>query len=168
MENKWRKIVNVLGIVILTFVTAFFAFYLAICFAYNQLFNPTNQIKRIDKMLQIQDREFKKFDNSISKHPFLRYSTTPFVSISKEPDSYKVVVDLKPLNDNSDAIKVDVKGNSLSIRGNSTNNSKNKTSEIDFSQVYYLDEELNADMIKTEKDGHQYIVTIPFMTELSK
>ena len=87
------------------------------------------------------------------------------VNLVKEPSEYKVIVDLTQLDGDENAIKVEVQGDELIVRGEIDKNIRGTEKIINFSQTYYLDEKLEENKIVKERKGDKYIVTIPFISE---
>ncbi len=158
-HKKWLKI---LGIIILGFVMIFAAFYLAIAVALHQMLDPVYNSKKIEKLIKQQEKNFEKFEYDLGEHPFLPKTRPMLVNLVKENDEYKIIVDLKPLDGNENRVNVKIKDNIISVNGELDRQTHRGEEILNFSQAYYLDENLQTDKMTKEKKGDKYIITIPF------
>lgn len=161
--EKSRKWLKILGIIILGFIMVFAAFYLAIAVALHQLLDPVYNANRIEKLLKQQEKNFEKFEYDLGEHPFLPKSRPMLVNLVKENNEYKIIVDLKPLDGNENKVNVKIKDNIISVNGELDKQTHKGEEIINFSQSYYLDENLKTDKMTKEKRGDKYIITIPFV-----
>ena len=146
----------------MSLIGAFLAFYLVINTTLNKVFNPDYQIKRMEKMINKQEKRFYDLEKNLFEKPIISYSTPSIVNLVKEDDEYKVVIDLKSLDNDEKNVDVDFKDNILTIKGQLDKKERHKEEIINFSQSFYLDENILKDKITKEKKGNKYIVTIPF------
>ena len=101
-------------------------------------------------------------DKLLSENPFEPRLRPMLVNLVKESEEYKVVVDLRPLDGNENAVNVEVNDKILTVNGEIEKVKHGNEKIIKFSQSYFLDEELDKDQITKEKKGDKYIITIPF------
>lgn len=159
-KHHWLKI---MAIIIVSFLAAFLAFYLALQMMINKITDPVYNAKRIEKIVQKQQKEFKNFEQKIAtENPFEPKIRPRLVNIARENGEYKIIVDLKPLEGNENGIDVNIKDNIISISGELDKKSMTGEKIVSFSQAYYLDEKLETDKITKEKKGDKYIITVPF------
>ncbi|MBQ4114685.1 Hsp20/alpha crystallin family protein [bacterium] len=159
-KHHWLKIS---AIIIVSFIAAFIAFYLAMQAMMVKITDPLYNAKRIEKIVQHQQKELRKFENSIvSENPFEPKIRPRLVSLVKEPEEYKIIVDLKPLEGNENGIDVNIKDNIITIKGELDKKTTTGEKIINFSQSYYLEEKINSEKITKEKKGDKYIITLPF------
>lgn len=161
-EGKQKRWLKILGIVILSFVMIFFAFYIAVTLALHQMLDPVYNSKRIDKIIKQQEKNFERFEEELSEHPFLPKTRPMLVNLVKENNEYKIIVDLKPLEGNEQGVNVKIKDNVISINGALDKTTHRGEEILNFSQSYYLDEKLLTDRITKEKINDKYVITIPF------
>lgn len=161
-EEHSHKILKIIGIILATFVGAFLAFYLAADITLHRLLSPEYQLKKMEKIIQKQEKSLQQFDKKISENPFEPKMAPMLVNLVKEPSEYKVIVDLKPLNGNEKNIDIQFKNNMLTVVGNLDETSKHSEHVVSFSQSFYINDELNLEMITKEKHGNKYIITIPY------
>lgn len=162
VENNKNKFLKILGYILIIFLTAFLAFYLAMIVALKQVFNPIYQAKQFDKFIQKQERNFRKFEHNFIDRPYVPRFRSRLVNLIKEDNEYKILVDLKPFDKNENAIKFEINDNYATVSGKIDKKENRKEEIINFSQSYYLNEQLLTDRIVKEKNGDKYIITIPF------
>ena len=95
-------------------------------------------------------------------NPFEPKMAPMLVNLVKEPNEYKIVVDLKPLGGDEKNINVKYDNKLITVSGEMEKTTKHEEKIMNFSQSYYLDEDVNIDKMTKEKKGNNYIITIPF------
>ncbi len=147
---------------IMIFIVTFLAFHLALSIMFNKMFSPEYNARRLEKMLIQQEREFQKFENKAMKDPFEIKVRPMLVNLVQEEDEYKLVVDLRQLDNNEKGISFNLDNNVATVSGEMEKKAKNSERIVNFSQSYYLNNKLIVDKIKKERKGDKYIITIPF------
>ena len=160
-ESKKHHWLRIGAIILVSFIVAFLAFYIAMEMMFRKIADPMYSAKRVEKFIQQQEKDFRKLE-SMSENPFEPKMRPMLVNLVKENNEYKVIVDLKPLEGNEKGIDVNIKDNVISITGELDNKTMRGEKIISFAQAYYLDEKLETDKIIKEKKGDKYIITIPF------
>ena len=156
-ENK-HHLLKVIGVIIATFLGAFLAFYFAVDLTLNRMFNPEYQIRKMEKTMN----NIQKFDEKMMESPFVPKMSPMLVNLVKEPNEYKVIVDLKSLGDDEKNVDVKLDNNMVTISGDMQKKEVRGEKIMNFSQSFYLDEKLIPNKIIKERKGNKYIVTIPF------
>ena len=156
-ENK-HHLLKVIGVIIATFLGAFLAFYFAVDLTLNRMFNPEYQIHKMEKTMN----NIQKFDEKMMESPFVPKMSPMLVNLVKEPNEYKVIVDLKSLGDDEKNVDVKLDNNMVTISGDMQKKEVRGEKIMNFSQSFYLDEKLIPNKIIKERKGNKYIVTIPF------
>lgn len=156
-ENK-HHLLKVIGVIIATFLGAFLAFYLAVDLTLNRMFNPEYQIRKMEKTMN----NIQKFDEKMMESPFVPKMSPMLVNLVKEPNEYKIIVDLKSLGDDEKNVDVKLDNNIVTISGDMQKKELRGEKIMNFSQSFYLDEKLIPNKIVKERKGNKYIVTIPF------
>lgn len=156
-ENK-HHLLKVIGVIIATFLGAFLAFYLAVDLTLNRMFNPEYQIRKMERTMN----NIQKFDEKMMESPFVPKMSPMLVNLVKEPNEYKVIVDLKLLGDDEKNVDVKLDNNMVTISGDMQKKELRGEKIMNFSQSFYLDEKLIPNKIIKERKGNKYIVTIPF------
>lgn len=161
-ENSKHHWLRIAAIIIMTFIVAFLAFYCAMEIMLHRMTDPMYSAKRIEKVLKQQERNFQRFEDKMGENPFEPKMRPMLVNLVKEANEYKVIVDLKPLEGNEKDVNVTIKDHIISVSGELDKKAFGGEKIINFSQSYYLDEDLQTDKISKEKKGDKYIITIPF------
>ena len=156
-ENK-HHLLKVIGVIIATFLGAFLAFYFAVDLTLNRMFNPEYQIRKMERTMN----NIQKFDEKMMESPFVPKMSPMLVNLVKEPNEYKVIVDLKSLGDDEKNVDVKLDNNMVTISGDMQKKEVRGEKIMNFSQSFYLDEKLIPNKIIKERKGNKYIVTIPF------
>ena len=156
-ENK-HHLLKVIGVIIATFLGAFLAFYFAVDLTLNRMFNPEYQIRKMERTMN----NIQKFDEKMMESPFVPKMSPMLVNLVKEPNEYKVIVDLKSLGDDEKNVDVKLDNNMITISGDMQKKEVRGEKIMNFSQSFYLDEKLIPNKIIKERKGNKYIVTIPF------
>ena len=158
MEERKHHLLKVIGVIIATFIGAFLAFYLAVDLTLNRMLNPEYQIKKLEKTMH----KIEKFDDKMMENPFVPKMSPMLVNLVKEPNMYKVIVDLKPLGNDENNIDVNLKDNIITVSGDMQKKELSGEKIMNFSQSFYLDEKLISNKISKETKGNKFIITIPF------
>lgn len=166
MDEDNKKWLKVLGCIVLGFVIAYLSFYVAVVFALHKFFNPEinpqNISKDFDKMIQRQNKEFRKLEKTFGDNPFEPKIRPMLVNLVKENGKYLIIVDLKQIDGDENGIDIKIKDNIISVKGEFEESSSHGEKILDFSQSYYVDEKLDTANLTKEKKGNKYIITIPF------
>lgn len=159
-KHHWLRIG---AIALVTFIAAFLAFYCVMELMFHRVTDPMYNARRIEKMMKQQEKSFQKIeDKMMAENPFEPKMRPMLVNLVKENNEYKVIVDLKPLENNEKDVKVNINDHIISVSGELDKKSFSGEKIINFSQSYYVDEELQTEDITKEKKGDKYIITIPF------
>lgn len=162
-EDRKCNMLKLLLAVVLGAILLFLAFYFAMELTIRKVTSPECTMKNIEKMIKAQERAFNKSEKLLlADNPFEPKMRPMLVNLVKEAKEYKVIIDLKPLDGNTNGIDVNIDKNILTIKGEFDKKSLGAEKIMHFSQTYYLDEDLETDKIIKERKGDKYIVTIPF------
>lgn len=155
-QHHWLKIA------LITFLAAFLAFYLVMEIMIRRISSPVYEIQRIEKMMQKEAKSLENYENRMMDNPFEPKMRPMLVNLVKENDEYKVIVDLKPFDGDEKGINVNVNDKVLSVTGELDKKYHGNERIINFTQSYYLDDNLLIDRMTKEKKGDKYIITIPY------
>lgn len=159
-KEHWLK---VLGIILAVFFGAFLAFYVVADVTLTRMTSPAYHMKKMEKLMKKEQKRFKRLENSIGGvNPFEPKLTPSLVTLVKEPDAYKVIVDLEPLDNNEKNVSIKLENNVITISGKIEKKEHHREDIMNFSQTYYLNEDVQQDKMTKEREGNKYIVTIPF------
>lgn len=159
-EEKRERFKHGLCTFLAALIGGFLAFYVVMDITLARMLNPMYGIKRAEKMLQHQMRDIQKFDNEV-------FTPTPMplhhsiITMLKEDNVYKFVVDLKQLDNNEKNIEVVADNDTITIKGVAERNRGNKNILIDFSQTFALDTKIYKDKITKKREGNKYIIMVP-------
>lgn len=162
-ESKKHHWLRLAAIALMVFIIAFLAFYVALEIMLNRVTDPMYNAKRIEKIVQHQQRDLSKFEEKMMENPFEPKMRPMIVNLVKENSEYIITVDLKPLDGNSDAVNIGLNDNILTISGELDKNLHGNEKIVKFTQSYYLDEKLEFEKMAKDKKGNKLIVTIPFL-----
>ena len=162
MSEEKHGCLKVIGVIIAAFAGAFLAFYFVANTTVTRLMNPEYQMRRMERMIEQQERNFRKMESKMIEHPFKQRSFPVLTKFVKEPDAYRITIDLKALDNDEKNVNVELKDNILNISGAADKKDKHSERSINFSQSFYLDGNLKSDGITKEKDGDKYIITVPY------
>lgn len=159
-EELKQNLIKISVLALVFFLVSYLAFCLTLKHHIKKLNSPFYQMQRMEKMLEKQNKDFDKFVKM--DNPFEPKMRPMFINLVKEANEYKVIIDLKELDGNEDAINVTIQNNELTIKGELDKKSRNNERIINFAQTYYLDEKIQKDEITKERIENKYIITIPF------
>lgn len=161
-EEKKHVWVKIIGIVIISFLAAFFAFYCAMELMIHKISDPMYNTRKIEKMMTQQEKNFRRMEDVMSENPFEPKMRPMLVNMVRENNEYKLIVDLKPLNGNENAVNTKFDNNTITVSGEVDKQTLGGEKMLSFSQSYYFDEKIDKTKITKEKKGNKYIITIPF------
>lgn len=157
-KNLWLWI---LGIALTLFLVVYLACYFAFSAVTHKMHCPMYNLKRMEKMLAKQENRFENYEDRMMENPFQPRLRPMLVNLVRENGEYRVIVDLKPFDGETNGINVNVEGNVLSVSGELDKKFHGNEKIINFRQAYFLDDKLEVDKMTKEKKGDKYIITIP-------
>ena len=158
-KQHWLRIG---AIALITFIAAFLAFYIVMTIMFNRISDPMYKMRNLEKLVQTQEQKMFDVEEKMMENPFMPKMRPMFVNLVKEPNEYKVIVDLKPFESSEKGIDVKIEGELLTVTGELDKQFHGNEKIINFRQTYYLDEKLDTENILKERKGDKYIITIPF------
>ena len=163
-EETKQHWIHIGVITLITFLVSYLAFYMTLKHHLKNLNSPFYQAKQMEKIFEKEERDFDKYDKM--NNPFEAKMRPMIVNLVKEPNEYKVIIDLNQLDGNEDAVNVLVQGDELTVKGQLDKKIRNTEKIINFTQTYYLDEKIEENKITKERKNNKYIVTIPFASTI--
>lgn len=160
-EKNKNNLMKYLGIAGATLLGSFLAFYFIADMTIKQLTNPVYQFRRMDKMMERQARDMEKFDRKMMRDMGYKHGNKSVISVEKLDDEYKIIVDLKPFDNNEKYVKFELNNNIATVSASIEKEKRHRDSIIEFSQTFYIDGNIDKKDIKKEKNHNQYIITIP-------
>ena len=147
---------------ILVFAGAFSAFYVVADWHFKQMFDPMVQMRRMEKMMQRDtgkiEREFQQQARRIRQ---LESNSNTFINMEREPDKYKITVDLRPFDNDEKNVEVLASGNILTIRAEGASAKKGHEQILKISQNYMFDEDVNLKDLTKTREGNDLIIYVP-------
>ena len=154
---------------LVTFLAAllggFLAFYVVMDITLARMMDPMRSIKRAEKIMGQQIKDMRRIDNDI-------FTPTPMplhhsiITMIKEDNAYKFIIDLKQLDNNDKNVNVTINDDTVNIKGFAEKKQRNENNIIEFSQTFALGEKIIQDKVTKERKGDKYIITVP--TETTK
>lgn len=161
-ENQKHHWLRIGAIALMTFIIAFLAFYLVMEIMFNRITDPMYRVKKIERIMENDVRKMQKYNDNTMENPFEPRMRPMIVNLVKENNEYKVIVDLKPLDGNENNINIDYTDKFLTIKGELDKQNHGNEKIVNFTQSYYIEDELDMEKMVKEKKGNKYIITIPF------
>lgn len=147
--------------VLATLVGTFLAFYFVADMTVNRMMDPMYQIKRMEKRIQKEGRTATMTHQKMVKESGLPMHRS-FVMLEKGKSEYKIIVDLKPFDNDPDDINVVVNDKDVTISGEVERDGLGEDRFMRFSQTFYLDEKIDANKIIKTSQRDKCIIILPF------
>ncbi len=159
---------------LLVFLGAFMASYVISDWHFKRMYDPVYQMGRMDKAImqrernldKMESRAFKqqaKMERKALKHEQkMEKSVMQFVHVEKNSDAYKIIIDLRPFDNNEKNVEVKTQGNTLTINAAGERNSRNREEILKYNQTFAFPENIDTDEITKVREGYHYIITVPF------
>ena len=159
-EEKRERTRHALMTFLAALIGGFLAFYVVMDITLARMFNPMRGIKRAEKLMEQQMRDMRKIDNEVFS-PVQMPLHHSIITMHKEDNEYKFVVDLKQLDNNEKNIEVVADDDTITIKGVAERNRGNQSMIIDFSQTFALGSKIYKDKITKKREGNKYVITVP-------
>ncbi len=159
---------------LMAFLGAFAAFYVITDWHFKRMYDPVYQMGRMDKAIMQREKNFdkmemraikqqEKMDKRAFKHQErLEKQAANFIHVEQTPDAYRIVIDLRPFDNDEKNIEVKANDNTLTINAAGERTNRNKQEIIRYSQTFAFGEKIDADDITKTREGNNYIITVPF------
>ena len=92
----------------------------------------------------------------------LAKTASQFVHVEKNADAYKIIIDLRPFDNDERNVEVKTQGNTLIINAAGERNSNHREEVLKYSQAFAFPEHIDTDEITKVREGHNYIITVPY------
>ncbi len=159
---------------LLVFLGAFLASYVISDWHFKKMYDPVYQMGRMDKAIMNRERSFdrmemrslkqqEKMERKAFKHEQKMAKTaSQFVHVEKNSDAYKIILDLRPFDNDEKNVEVRTQGNTLIINAAGERNSNHREEVLKYSQAFAFPEKIDTDEITKVREGHNYIITVPY------
>lgn len=150
----------------LLLIALFLACYLAVYYVLDQMrhayYIPSAPIENIDRIMREQDRLFNEM-SAFPMHNSAMFAIKSPVETYKDEatDSYKMIINLKPFDNNPNNVKIKINGNRVDINAAAEKTNKHSDKVYTFNQSFVLPENIDEDRVTKEKVKHKYVITMP-------
>ena len=147
---------------LLVFLGAFAAFYVVSDWHFKRMLDPAFQMRRMDRAMMRQEQ---RFDHMAKKALMQQYkmdqNVAQYIHVEKTKDAYKIIIDLKPFDNNEKNVEVRTEGNTLIINAAGERNSRRKQEIVRFSQAFAFGDDVDMNNITKVREGDKYIISVP-------
>lgn len=156
-EENWIKFAF---IALAVFLGVFFATYY-IMDQIRHSYGVPYRMNDLDRILEEQDRAFNRFNRTpIGFHSIMQGPNPVTLEQVKDENAYKLIIDLKPFDNNIKNVKVNVDGKRVTVEGVKFKDRNNKEDLYTFSQTILLPEEIDSATVTQEKVKDKLVVTM--------
>lgn len=147
---------------ILTFLGAFAAFYVVTDWHFKRMFDPMVQMRKMDRAIMKEARMAERIARKDAiKADLLENQASHIINIDKTEDAYKIIINLKPFDNDEKNVEVTTEGNKMTITAAGETKKHNKSAIIRFTQSFiFPDNAIIGEMTKF-KDGNKYVIVVP-------
>lgn len=147
---------------IMTLIGAFVAFYVVTDWHYKRLLDPAVQMRKMDRMVRADERYMEKMAaNEFNKERRIVEKTESFIRLEKTDKNYRVIVDLRPFDNDEKNVEVTSDGNVLSINAAGAANRHGHERILRVSQNYMFDDDVNLSDMTKIREGKDLVIYIP-------
>lgn len=147
---------------ILTFLGAFAAFYVVTDWHYKRMLDPMVQMRKMDRMMMKEARMAEKVARrDFERADLLENKAGQIVHTEKTDDAYKIIINLKPFDNDEKNVEVTTEGNKLTVTAAGETKKHNKSAIIRFTQSFIFPDDAKISEMSKFKDGDKYIIIIP-------
>lgn len=156
----------------LLLLALFLASYLAVYYVLDQMrhayYIPSAPMENIDRIINEQDKMFQKDMGIMAPSAFPMQSNalmavkSPIETYKDDKnDEYKMIINLKPFNNNAKNVNVDVQEDKISVTALGEKAGRHSDKVYSFSQSFVLPEKIDTDKVTKEIKHNNYIITMP-------
>ena len=159
---------------LLVFLGAFMAFYIVSDWHFKRMMDPAIYMRGIDRAIMKKERGIERFERRAleqqewidkkayqMQHKMMQHAAQ-FIHVEKVDDAYKIMIDLKPFDNNEKNVEVKTDGNTIIITAAGENTSRHRQEIVKYSQTFAFGETIDKANITKVREGDKYIITIPF------
>ncbi len=158
---------------LLVFLGAFLAFYVVADWHFKRMLDPSFYMRRMDKAVMQRERNFDKMERRAIKqqewldkkamkmqHKMAQHSAQ-FIHVEKVDDAYKIIIDLRPFDNDEKNVEVRTDGNTVIINAAGERSNRRGQEIVKYSQAFGFGENIDSSAITKVREGDKYIITIP-------
>ncbi len=132
--------------------------------------NPFDELDRFDEIYEKNLREFertfenyKKFDTPSIHMPAMPDLMHDSVKIKTDfdDDEFKVIVGLKPFQNDENKVNYNIRGRKLTVFGDSHINDNGYEEDVSFSQDFILPKNADTANIIKQRRGNKLVISVP-------
>lgn len=151
-----------LCIALLTFLGAFAAFYVVTDWHFKRMLDPAVQMRKMDRMLRSDVNYMDKMaEKQFRKGMRMARRNESFIRLERADKSYKVIVDLRPFDNDEKNIEVTTNGNVLSINAAGSSEKHGHERILKISQSYMFDDDVDLSNMTKMREGDDLVIYIP-------
>lgn len=147
---------------ILVFLGAFAAFYVVTDWHFKRMLDPGIQMRKMEKMMM---RDQQRMDKAIRREAMKEYNfqrkAENFIRVEKNPDNYKIIIDLRPFDNDEKNVEVTANGNVLTVTAAGETQKHGHEMITKVSQNFMFDENVDLSKINKIREGNDYIIFVP-------
>ena len=158
---------------LLVFLGAFAAFYVVSDWHFKRMLDPLSQMKRMDRAFMQRERNFDKMERralkqqnwmdkkALKMQEQMNRNAAQFIHVEKDADAYRIIIDLRPFDNDEKNVEIKTQGNTLIINAAGERNTHRKTEIVKYSQMLSFGEDAELNEMTKVREGDKYIITIP-------
>lgn len=147
---------------ILTFLGAFAAFYVVTDWHFKRMFDPMVQMRKMDRAIMKEARMAERIARKDAiKTDLLENQASHIINIDKTEDAYKIIINLKPFDNDEKNVEVTTEGNKMTITAAGETKKHNKSAIIRFTQSFIFPDNALIGEMSRFRDGNKYIIVVP-------
>ena len=147
---------------LLVFFGAFAAFYVVTDWHYKRMLDPIVKMKKMDRMMMREQRQAARmFENQAMKDFRFEQKTERFIRAEKDNKNYKIIIDLKPFDNDEKNVEVTTNGNVLTVTAAGAVKKHGKEHILRVSQSYSFNDDVDLSRMTKIREGNEYIIFIP-------
>lgn len=147
---------------LLIFLGAYSAFYVVTDWHFKRMLDPALQMRRMNNAIVKEERQFDKMARKeFQRQNRLDRQVSSFVHVEREPDFYRIIINLNPFDNNEKNVEIRTEGNNLIINAAGERNTRNHEQIIKYSQTFAFKDKIDASKIIKVREGNNYIITVP-------
>lgn len=147
---------------ILVFLGAFAAFYVVTDWHFKRMLDPGIQMRKMEKMMM---RDQQRMDKAIRREAMKEYNfqrkAENFIRVEKNQDNYKIIIDLRPFDNDEKNVEVTANGNVLTVTAAGETKKHGHEMITKVSQNFMFDENVDLSKINKIREGNDYIIFVP-------
>lgn len=127
-----------------------------------------NVMQQHQKMMDQQEKFFDKMNDDIedsiektSGYSSFGFMSNAGVNVQETKDLYKIIIDLKPFNNDTNNVDVKINGHNAVISAKYKSKDKNDYRSSEVYQSLTLPSKIDLKSIKKQKEGNSLVISIP-------